>query len=412
MQKNKIGHDKNEIYELDAENIDEMDTTTTVRLHEILRDKTEYDGFGGLGGFTVFVLMCLLIPMLLLPQDYLSRAYVNQDLADYTRNDDDGGFFSVENPVDSLDFMSSLPRSLIEDGIDYGYTQQGVFIGQSRVKFIFMLSTFPYTRKHLSHDAYESVTLALNNTPTNMKNGLECENDNYYGEGYKTCKIAIYYQNYSRVQALERLNYWEYDLLADVATGIRYNELTIMTQNPTPVDGISGYGDGAIHRFMYSPFIGREAPNMITGYPWLIGFAIRTRGFYYSSLDGFILLCQVVFTLMTAMMIFEEIDDLRLTRLKHGSILAYYTNAWNILDMVGCFTACIVILTWWFKILPFSSYLDSYKDPTSLTDIDEVIQFGTWFTLWLGSQGLNFMMVSSFESGAFLKVFRRIASQL
>ena len=44
------------------------------------------------------------------------------------------------------------------------------------------------------------------------------------------------------------------------------------------------------------------------------------------------------------MVIFEEIDDLRLTRLKHGSFLAYFTNAWNVLDMVGCFTAAIVIL--------------------------------------------------------------------
>ena len=77
-------------------------------------------------------------------------------------------------------------------------------------------------------------------------------------EGYTTCKFTPIYQNYSRVEALERLNYFEYDLLADVATGIRYTELNIMTQNPTPVDGISGYGDGAIHRFMYSPFIGRE----------------------------------------------------------------------------------------------------------------------------------------------------------
>ena len=92
-------NDEKEIYDVDPENIDAIDTTTTVRLHEVLRDKTEYDGFGGLGGFAFFVLLCLLIPMLLLPQDYLSRAYVNQDLADYTRNDDDGSWFSVENPV-------------------------------------------------------------------------------------------------------------------------------------------------------------------------------------------------------------------------------------------------------------------------------------------------------------------------
>ena len=406
-------NDEKEIYDVDPENIDAIDTTTTVRLHEVLRDKTEYDGFGGLGGFAFFVLLCLLIPMLLLPQDYLSRAYVNQDLADYTRGDDDGGWFSVENPVDGLDFASSLSRSLIEDGMSYDYTQQGVFVGQSRVKYMYIEATFPYTRKILSHDAYESVTLALNNTPTNMKDGMECKRDDYWGdEGYKTCKFAIYYQNYSRVEALERLNYFEYDLLADVATGIRYTELNIMTQNPTPVDGISGYGDGAIHRFMYSPFIGRDVPGFTTGYPWLIGFATRTRGLYYSSLDYFILLCEIVFTLMTAMVIFEEIDDLRLTRLKHGSFFAYFTNAWNVLDMVGCFTAAIVILTWWFIILPYSSYLDSYKDPKTLDDIEEVVSFGTAFTLWLGFQGFNFMMVSFFESRAFLTVFRRIVSQL
>ncbi|GAA6111132.1 polycystic kidney disease 2-like 1 protein [Tachysurus ichikawai] len=127
---------------------------------------------------------------------------------------------------------------------------------------------------------------------------------------------------------------------------------------------------------------------------------------YVTSWDNFIIGCEIVFCVFILYYIVEEILEVRIHK------CSYFTNVWNILDVVVLLLAVVAIIFNAFRTIKVNNLLGSLlKDPSSYADF-EFLAF--WQTQYNNMNAVNlfFAWIKIFKYISFNKTMTQLSSTL